>query len=74
LKEGEGLAQRAEGAPDAGFAVDFGRGEFGFEEGAHGPCDVLRDPEHLLRNVLVLLQRLQRLSERLASLPRLGGR
>ena len=74
LKEGERLTQRSKRVPDAGLAVDFGRGELGFEERPNRPRNVLRDPEDFFGNVLVLLKRLQRLAERLASLPCLAGR
>jgi hypothetical protein len=55
LKQGECLAERTERILYTGFAVWLGRGVFRFEKRANGLRDILDDPEHLLRNVFVLL-------------------
>ena len=69
LKQGERLAERAKRILHTGLAVRLGRCVFRLEQGSDGPRDVLSDPENLLRNVRVLLQRLECLAERFTSLP-----
>jgi len=49
------LAERTERILYAGLAVWLGRGVLRLEQRADGLRDVLDDPEHLLRNVFVLL-------------------
>ena len=63
LKQCERLAQRSECAFDACLAVDLRRGVLRFEEGADRFCDVLRNTEDFFRDVCVLLERFERLSE-----------
>ena len=74
LHQREGLAQGSQSALDAGLPVDLRRRIFRLEECADGPCDVLRDGEHLFRDVLVTLQRLERRAERFTRFARLAGR
>lgn len=70
LKERERLAQGPERVLDTGLAVDLRRRVLRFEQRTDRPGDVLRHAEDLLRDIRVLLERLERMSECFPSLPR----
>src|SRR4051812_40077427 len=52
----------------AGLAIDVGRGALGFEQRAHGVRDVRGDAHHVWRNIRILLQRLEHVSQHLPTL------
>jgi hypothetical protein len=72
LQQGERLAQGAEGVLDASLAIDLGRSVLGFEERSDRLRDVLSDAQRFFWNVCVLLQRFERLAQRLARTSRLA--
>ena len=55
LKKCQCLAERAERVLHAGLSVNLGRCVLGFEEGANGPRDILRQSKYLLGNLRVFL-------------------
>gem|GEM_PF-4829133 len=74
LKQRERLAERAQRVLHAGLAVRLGGGVFRLEEGPDGFGDVLRHSAHLLGDVRVFLQCLERFAKRFTSLSRFAGR
>ena len=70
LKQRKRLAQGTECALDAGFAVYLGRRILGFKKRTDRPRDVVRDSQHFLWDVCLLLERFERLPESLTSLSR----
>jgi hypothetical protein len=74
LQQRERLAERTERTLHTGFAVRLSRCVFRLEKRPNRFRDVLDDAEHLLWNVLVLLQCLECFAERFASLSRFSRR